>query len=514
MVFASKSAFPPIHPWVRPVRASWVDAPYATPLIRRFREALRTALLREGHHLLARPEDGVELLLTPAPLFEPLRWRDALLFTARRRFGLSKTPTIVSVIHAPTAAWEKALDGARAFLADPERFRGENFPYAGMAESAWEALLNQGRRGGPVLLLERVLQAQSKSIRVLLLVGDDALEEAYLFDLVGAYPRLRPPAEASPEEREFLVAANVVRRLATVVSTREITAHETVAEPLPWEVWQRLEAPKAMKRAGREFGRRDFFTETISIDSLVHVPAVSDAIADQYSEGCYATWEPEIDALVATITGSARPFDKTQLTDDELALIVGVRPDKQGAVVRHVLGKRNDPPSSEAVELFDMDEPLPRVAWEEGGRTYTVPVARSKLHGHRGIRAYDPRVVEYVPMDEAYFHYPVSCSTEAQAMGIRQAFARSQALRNPDDPRKIAFTIIPGHGVLIAEKWVRGKAPFQVIWEAMDAGALEITPRVPQGPFRYAPGADGRMHWDETEEIPLGPWPIDGAQGR
>lgn len=117
-------------------------------------------------------------------------------------------------------------------------------------------------------------------------------------------------------------------------------------------------------------------------------------------------------------------------------------------------------------------------------------------------------------MDEAYFHYPVSCSTEAQAMGIRQAFARSQALRNPDDPRKIAFTIIPGHGVLIAEKWVRGKAPFQVIWEAMDAGALEITPRVPQGPFRYAPGADGRMHWDETEEIPLGPWPIDGAQGR
>lgn len=71
MVFASKSAFPPIHPWVRPVRASWVDAPYATPLIRRFREALRTALLREGHHLLARPEDGVELLLTPAPFSNP-----------------------------------------------------------------------------------------------------------------------------------------------------------------------------------------------------------------------------------------------------------------------------------------------------------------------------------------------------------------------------------------------------------------------------------------------------------
>jgi hypothetical protein len=103
------------------------------------------------------------------------------------------------------------------------------------------------------------------------------------------------------------------------------------------------------------------------------------------------------------------------------------------------------------------------------------------------VAAYDPRAVEYVPLGDTYFRYPVTCGTQQQAESIRSAFARSEALRNPDDARRIAFTLLPTHGVFIAEKWVRGKAPFQVIWEAMDAGQLQITSIVPQGPEIYAP---------------------------
>jgi hypothetical protein len=187
--------------------------------------------------------------------------------------------------------------------------------------------------------------------------------------------------------------------------------------------------------------------------------------------------------------------DKGNVTDDDLAVIVGVRADGKGAQVRHVQDKFNTSPSSEAVEMMDMDNRLPRItlgaAWgpEASAR---VPVVRSKLHGHRGIGSYDPGKVEFVPLDPPYYHYPVSCATEAQAQGIKEAFARAESLRNPDDPRQVAFTVLPGHGCVMAEKWVAGKAPFQVMWEYMDAGYLDVVKPVPQGVMEYVPGVDGK----------------------
>jgi hypothetical protein len=187
--------------------------------------------------------------------------------------------------------------------------------------------------------------------------------------------------------------------------------------------------------------------------------------------------------------------EKGHIGEDDLAIIVGIRPDRSGALVRRVEGRRNDPPSSEAVELIAMDEPLPRVSFTpDGARVFQVPVIRSKLHGHRGVSAYDPRYVEFTPLEKPYYHFPVSCATEAQAVGIQSAFSRSEALRNPDDPRRVVFTVLPGHGVVIAEKWDPEKAPFETIWECMDAGYLQIASRVPQAYFTYAPREDSRHY--------------------
>jgi hypothetical protein len=200
--------------------------------------------------------------------------------------------------------------------------------------------------------------------------------------------------------------------------------------------------------------------------------------------------------------------DKDSITEDELAVIVGVRPDGKGALVRPVEREHNDPPSSEAVEMMALDQPLP---WIEvgldsrgDGGSFRVPVARSKLHGHRGVAAYHPAYVEFVPLDPPYYSYPVSCATEAQARGIRQAFARSEALRNPADPRQLVFTVLPGHGVVMVEKWQAGKAPFQLIWEFMDAGYLETDSHVPQGRMAFAPGPDGRKHLKLIESEKVG----------
>ncbi len=144
--------------------------------------------------------------------------------------------------------------------------------------------------------------------------------------------------------------------------------------------------------------------------------------------------------------------------------------------------------------MISVDDALPHIdLGAEWPARLRVPVARSKLHGHRGVRAYDPRFVEHVYLDPPYYYYPVSCSTEAQAVAITSAFSRSVALGNPQDPRQVVFTVLPGHGVLFIEKWVPGKAPFQVIRECMRDGRIEIDNIVPQGPLDFQPGPDGRL---------------------
>jgi hypothetical protein len=133
---------------------------------------------------------------------------------------------------------------------------------------------------------------------------------------------------------------------------------------------------------------------------------------------------------------------------------------------------------------MEMDKDLPRIKLENGTE---VPVSRSKLHGHRGVTIFNPQYVEHVYLETPYYHYPVSCSTEAQAQAIHNAFSRSESLQDPADPRQVVFTILPGHGIVIAEKWVAGKEPFQVMWEYMDAGWLVVDNIVPQGVLTFEP---------------------------
>jgi len=465
------------HPWLRKIRISAVPGPRSV-LIDQVIAGLMGCFQANGHTVLSQPEGSLDILLTTAALNEPVAWREALFFTARRRFRLESAPTVFTLMQLrPGQLSELEAHFAKSLAReepDPADYR---FP--GLAATAAHTLHEQGRRGGPILPIARLLQSQSMSIRILLVIGEEEPQYAYLFDLVGAHPRI----EASSPEHFY---EDLMLRMLTAVSTHEITNHELVGEPIPQAVWSGLVTPSAMRIAGVELGKRQFFTEMVRVGSLVNVPTLDGAIASQYSEGCFATWDTDLGALIATVTGSARPVEKDRLTDDELAVIAGIRPDGSGALVRHVLGKRNDPPSSEAVELVQMDQALPRVVLANGWETRgEVPVARSKLHGHRGVRSFDPRQVEHVHLDPPYYHYPVSCSTEAQAYAIQGAFSRSRALRHPEDPRTVVFTILPGHGMVVVEKWVPGKAPFQIIWEAMDSGALEIAAHVPQGPLSY-----------------------------
>ena len=476
----------PTHPWLREMRVAFVPGPM-TLLLQEVMNGLERHFRRLGHQVQTTPDDDTDVILTTAPLGEPLHWRESLALFARRRFNLSRTPTVYTLVQVAPARFKELLDHFQAVLPrEPPNPADYDFP--GLAPQAYRVLFEQGQRGGPILALERVVQAQTKSIRVLLVVGDDRPLEVYHLDLVGAHPR----SEAEDLESFY---EDIVLRMVTTLSTSEVNQHKAVAgDPIPRPLWQSLTTPAALCEAAQQLGERNFFTEMVRIADLVEVPVVTDAVAEQYSEGCFAAWDPTLGALITTVTGSARPVHKGSITEEDLAVIVGVRSDGQGALVRYVEGKRNDPPSTEAVEMMGMDSPLPTItlnpAW---GISAQVPVVRSKLHGHRGIAAYDPRYVEFAPLDPPYYHYLVSCGTDAQARGIKDAFARSEALQNPEDPRQVVFTVLPGHGVVIVEKWVPGKAPFQVMWEYMDAGYLEVENLIPQGPMEYVPGVNGRM---------------------
>ena len=501
----------PAHPWLSTVHVAHVEGP-STALLSEVVAGVLERFARRGHHVQPVPDSTTDVILTTARFNEPVDWRQAPLFYARRRFSLGRTPTVYTLVHALSGEFQQTLarieQAASLDSADPRLL---SFP--GLGPQAYMVLHEQARRGGPVLALERAVQAQAKSFRIILVVGDDRPLVAYHFDLVGAHP-----ATVADGEGTEAFYDDIVLRIVTTMSTHEVAEHVVVGEPEPRYVWERLTTPSAMIVASQELGRRGFFTEPVYIADLVPVPAVPGAVASQYSEGCFATWDPDLRALIATVTGSIRPVHKGSITEHDLAVIVGVREDGRGALVRHVEGNRNDPPSSEAVEMMDMDSTLPRVVLPPGAiggvagdssgpqdrpsaghsavaenLQHEVPVVRSKLHGHRGIASYDPERVEYVPLDPPYYYYLVSCATEAQAQGVKAAFSRSRALQNPDDPRQVVFTVLPGHGAIIAEKWVPGKAPFQTIWEYMDAGYLQISGQVPQGLMWYELAPDGKM---------------------
>ena len=70
-------------------------------------------------------------------------------------------------------------------------------------------------------------------------------------------------------------------------------------------------------------------------------------------------------------------------------------------------------------------------------------------------------------------------------------------LRNPD-PRQVAFTVLPGHGVVIVEKWVATLLRYQTIWGTWMPG-IQIQNRIPRDPCTCS-RADGRMRLEEPEE--------------
>lgn len=477
------------HPWVYPISLAYLPDEL-TPALKGRLDSLLEWLRSIDCTIQAQPTNATDLIITTTSFGKPIERSEALFFHAKRRYGLRHRPSLLTIIDISESDYQHWL----AHFAELAKQPAETQPayrYPALGPQAVEVLVEQARRRGPEVALGRFLQSYVKSFRVMALRTDGAGQplRAVHFDLAGAHP-----TTDATDAQAF--AQEVGLRILAATCTKAVNDHLFSPDPLPKMVWDRLEAPKAMLRAGEMFTEFDFFIEPVSIEKLLGYRDVSQVVSAQYSEGCYAVFEPEIPGLITTATGSARLVDKRAISYADQAIVLGVKQTQDGAIVRPVAEMERVIPSVEAVEMMGICEAVPtHLQTTRSGESIPVPNVRAILHSHIGVAAFNPERVESVFLPTPYYHHLVSCGTGALARGTTTAFASSTALCDLADPRAVVFLEQPGHGVVIVEKWIEGKQPFEVIHDYLTEGHLQMTPAVPQGPVAWRPGqtSDGRL---------------------
>jgi hypothetical protein len=480
----------PLHAWVRPIAIAYIPGAL-TPAIEQAVGVLLDWLKFAGCTITDVPTSDSDLILTTSRLGVLTPRDEALFFHAKRQYRLNRRPTTLTIVDVPEPDYQGWLARFAELARQPEDSLGAE-QYPGLGPQAVEVIAHQARRGGPELAFGRLVQAQTLSVRVMALRTQDGRPyRAMHYDLAGA----RPVTDATDLEA---FAADAGPRVLAAVCAQEVKSHVFLDEPVGLAQWAALSGPDAMIRAGTIFTEFGFFTTPFYVDKLLGYRGLSEAISAQYSEGCYAVYEPDLGGMITTATGSSRLVDKRAISRSDQAVIVGIRPGRDGALVRPVEGLEPVHPSVEAVEMLSIAQAVPTHRRSNSrGEQVDVPNLRTLLHGHLGVGAYDPAYVEVVQLDPLYYTQLVSCGTGALAAGTAAAFARSDALRRLDDPRRLVFLEQPGHGVMVAEKWPKpadDRPAFETIYKYLQAGHIQMTLDIPQGPITWESviGPDGR----------------------
>jgi hypothetical protein len=472
-----------LHPWTRPISIAYLPGS-VTPALALASQALLDWMRGAGCSVTELPNGSTDLIITTRQFGDNVSRDEALFFNAKRQYRLSRRPQVLTIVDVPEADYQSLVahfnDLAR--LPEDEVARQQ---YSGLGPQAADIIAHQARRGGPDLAFARLMQGRLLSIRVMALRTQAGRPyRAMHLDLAGAHP----VTDATDLE---MFGEEAGARVLTAVCATEVNHHTFVEDPVPADVWESLSSPEAMIRAGSLFTQFGFFTTPFYIEKLLGYRGISDAISAQFSEGCYAVYEPDIPGLLTTATGSSRLVDKRSISRLDQAVVVGTRPDREGAIVRPVAGMEPVVPSVEAVEMMGLCERVPmHQHLNSHGLPVNVPNVRAILHGHLGVAAFDPERVEAVMLDPLYYTQLVSCGTGALAEGTATAFARSQTLNDLRDPRRIVFLEQPGHGVVVVEKWPPkedGSRPFDIIHEYLSVGYLQMTLDIAQGPVHWEP---------------------------
>jgi hypothetical protein len=479
-----------VHSWTHPISIAYMPGDNSAALDLAS-SALLDWLRDAGCTVTELPNNGTDLIITTRRFGDMVSRDEALFFNAKRQFRLSTRPQVLTLVDVPEPEYQSLVEHFTAVAHLPEDEASRN-QYSGLGPQAADIISHQARRGGPDLAFARLMQGQVLSIRVMALRTQAGRPyRAMHFDMAGAHP----VTDATDLET---FADDAGARVLAAVCAVEVNHHSFEDEPVSAELWDSLSSPDVMVRAGSMFTQFGFFTTPLYVEKLLGYRGIGEAISAQFSEGCYAVYEPDIPGLLTTASGSSRLVDKRAISRLDQAVVVGTRPDHDGAVVRPVAGMERVVPSVEAVEMMGLCERVPKHRHlNSHGVPVTIPNVRAILHGHLGVAVYDPERVEAVRLDPLFYTQLVSCGTGALAEGTATAFARSESLKDLRDPRRVIFLEQPGHGVMVVEKWPAtddGSRPFDTIHNDLSSGALQMTLDVAQGLVRWemAAGPDGQ----------------------
>lgn len=475
------------HAWAHPISLAYIPAAQ-TAALEQIANALMKWLKVNDSTVDDVPTNLTDVIFTTARFGSPVSRKDALFFQAKRRFGLSHRPDVWTLVEIRESEYQRWSDHF-VELAQLSEDALPDYQYPGLGPQAAQVLLQQAKRGGPEVAIGRFLQAHVKSLRVMALHVDDVGRplKVVQYDLAGAHP-------TTPVLDLDTFAQDAGLRLLTATCAHTVNKHVFLGDPLPRATWDDLQSPAELVQAGPMFTKFGFFTSPVLIEKLLGFRGLSGAISAQFSEGCYAVFDPDINELITTATGSSRLVDKRLINRTDQAIVTGVKPQRDGVIVRAVEGMEKVIPSVEAVEMRAIcDAVSKQQVINTQGQSVEVPAVRAILHGHIGVASYNPAYVESVQLEPLYYAHLVSCGTGPLADETAAAFARSESLGNAHDPRAVIFIEQPGHGTIVVEKWLADRPAFQTMQDYLKAGHFRMSMDVPQG----------RVEW-ETVTLPDG----------
>lgn len=436
-------------PWWRPVRVAVSPTEADDPLLAAFLPDLLRAFEEQGHIVDAEASDDPDILLAtvsvpegPGPLLDRIVERERpLLVTSSAERGLRRRPPHVV-----------ALVSIAELIGDLSH------------EEAVD--------------LGRVAMARVGTPRLVFVAGDRAsgqVEETTVCTLEGGHP-----SDTSDH-------ASVLRdRLVTAACAEEIGGDYTVVDDGLWSsAWRRTAVPDAIVKAGRRMDDLGLLPPPQRVDSYVtpRLAAIYERLLGLkgFSEGMLFAYDPETETMMVTASGSWE-VDKRALRRDEV-VPVDIHSERRPVRVLAPEGTSPKGPSVEAYEMLTLLQAAPRVrlARTTGGGwrpdpegDVEAPVVRAGIHVHVGITGIDPRRVESLPANREVFPYGFGCGTDLMHDVVRDAARRSEAMRDPDDPRSFVRWPMLYHGDTLVELWrpELSEQPLEALLDLFDDGGL------------------------------------------
>jgi|GEM_PF-1053625 hypothetical protein len=308
-----------------------------------------------------------------------------------------------------------------------------------------------------VVQLARVLMARVGAPKTLFVYPDPEtgeILEATLCTMEGGHPSVTTDIVRDIRDRLVAVAC------ATEVNDRL----DRIPESVQTSAFDAARSPRVLVDAGRRMGRLGLLPPPHRVSDYVSVTMAS---AYQrylgikgFSEGMMFVYDPDLQALVVTASGSFE-VDKRDLRPEDVVVVDHQLADGRLRLLE-VAGAGQKGPSVEAWEVASLMAAAPKikVSKDAGGiwrpdpnGTVEVPAVRGGLHAHVGVDEADETLIESIPPDRASYPYGFGCGTDLMVDVAAATVRRSQAINDAGDTRSYVRWPMLYHGEMALELW-------------------------------------------------------------